>query len=106
MKIRPSHQRPVTLNFSQFVGFQDPPDLSKIVKIAENRDFDGKDTLIVKRASNLKKSIGMKIRGYLYSLMALALPSQVAAYWPCSPLGTAKRLFSSSAVHHLRHRYS
>jgi len=41
---------PSALNFSQFVGFQNPPNLSKIEKVAENRDFDGKETLIVKRA--------------------------------------------------------
>jgi len=30
--------------------FQNPSNLSKIEKVAENRDFDGKETLIVKRA--------------------------------------------------------
>jgi hypothetical protein len=32
IKIRPSHQRPVSIEFSQFVGFQDSPNLSKIGK--------------------------------------------------------------------------
>jgi len=44
---------PSALKFSQFVGFQDPPNLSKIEKVAENRDFDGKETLIVKRAKTI-----------------------------------------------------
>jgi hypothetical protein len=45
------------LNFSQFVGFQDSPNLSKIEKVAENRDFDGKETLIVKRAIAISKRV-------------------------------------------------
>jgi len=45
------------LNFSQFVGFQDSPNLSKIEKVAENRDFDVKETLIVKRAIAISKRV-------------------------------------------------
>jgi len=30
--------------------FQNPSNLSRIEKVEENRDFDGKETLIVKRA--------------------------------------------------------
>jgi len=48
---------PSALNLSQFVGLQDPPNLSKIEKVAENRDFDGKDTLIVKRAIAISKRV-------------------------------------------------
>jgi len=45
------------LNFSQFVGLQDSPNLSKIEKVAENCDFDGKETLIVKRAITISKRV-------------------------------------------------
>jgi len=48
---------PSALNFSQFVGFQDSPNLSKIEKVAENRDFDGKETMIVKRAITISKRV-------------------------------------------------
>jgi len=48
---------PSGLNFSQFVGFQDSPNLSKIGKVAENRDFDGKETLIVKRPIAISKRV-------------------------------------------------
>jgi len=40
---------PSALNFSQFVGFQDSPNLSKIEKVAETCQFDGKEPLIVER---------------------------------------------------------
>ena len=49
IKIRPSHLRPVSINFSQFVGFQDSPNLSKIEKVAETCEFDGKEPLFVER---------------------------------------------------------
>ena len=48
---------PSALNCSQFVGFQDSTNLSKIEKVAENRDFDGKETLIVKRAISISKRV-------------------------------------------------
>ena len=32
------------LNFSQFVGFQNSPNLSKIEKVAETCEFDGKES--------------------------------------------------------------
>jgi len=48
---------PSALNFSQFVGFQDSPNVSKIEKVAKNRDFDGKETLIVKRAIAISKRV-------------------------------------------------
>ena len=48
---------PSALNCSQFVGFQDSPNLSKIEKVAENRDFDGKETLMVKRAMAISKRV-------------------------------------------------
>jgi len=35
------------LNFSQFVGFQNSPNLSKIEKVAETCEFDGKEPLFV-----------------------------------------------------------
>ena len=40
---------PSALNFSQFVGFQDSPNLSKIEKVAETCEFDGKEPLFVER---------------------------------------------------------
>ena len=36
-------------HFSQFVGFQDSPNLSKIEKVAETCEFDGKEPLFVER---------------------------------------------------------
>ena len=58
IKIRPSHQRPVSVEFVTICGIPGSPNLSKIEKVAENRDFDGKETLIVKRA--IAKSFGWK----------------------------------------------
>ena len=49
IKIRPSHQRPVSVEFLTICRIPGSPNLSKIKKVAENRDFDGKETLIVKR---------------------------------------------------------
>ena len=40
---------PSELNFSQFVGFQNSPNLSKIEKVAETCEFDGKEPLFVER---------------------------------------------------------
>jgi len=40
---------PSAFNFSQFVGFQNPPILSKIEKVAETCEFDGKELLFVER---------------------------------------------------------
>ena len=40
---------PSALNFSQFVGFQNSPKLSKIEKVAETCKFDGKEPLFVER---------------------------------------------------------
>ena len=40
---------PSALNLSQFVGFQDSPNLSKIEKVAETCEFDGKEPLFVER---------------------------------------------------------
>jgi len=40
---------PSALNFSQFVGFQNSPKLSKIEKVAETCKFDGKEQLFVER---------------------------------------------------------
>ena len=48
---------PSALNFSQLFGFQDSPNLSKIEKVAENRDFDGKEILIVKSAIAISKRV-------------------------------------------------
>ena len=40
---------PSALNFSQFVGFQKSPNLSKIEKVTETCEFDGKEPLFVER---------------------------------------------------------
>ena len=40
---------PSALNFSQFVGFQNSPNLSKIGKIVETCEFHGKEQLFVER---------------------------------------------------------
>jgi len=40
---------PSALNFSQFVGFQNSPNLSKIEKVAETCEFDGKEPLFFER---------------------------------------------------------
>jgi len=40
---------PSALNFSQFVGFQNSPNLSKIEQVAETCEFDGKEPLFVER---------------------------------------------------------
>ena len=40
---------PSALNFSQFVGFQNSQNLSKIEKVAETCEFDGKEPLFVER---------------------------------------------------------
>ena len=40
---------PSALNLSQFVGFQDSPNLSKIEKVAETCEFDGKEPLFVEK---------------------------------------------------------
>jgi len=49
IKIRPSHQRPVSIEFLTIFGFQDSPNLSKIEKVAETCEFDGKEPLFVER---------------------------------------------------------
>ena len=49
IKIRPSHLRPVSIEFLKFVGSQDSPNLSKIEKVAETYEFDGKEPLFVEK---------------------------------------------------------
>jgi len=50
---------PSALNFSQFVGLQNSPNLSKIEKVAETCEFDGKESLFVERAI----AISIKVLG-------------------------------------------
>jgi len=67
IKIRPSHQRPVSVEFATICGIPGSPNLSKIEKVAENREFDGKETLIVKRDIEIsQKSFGMNMYIYIY----------------------------------------
>jgi len=46
---------PSALNFSQFVGFQNSPKMSKIEKVAEMCEFDGKEPLFVERTITISK---------------------------------------------------
>ena len=48
---------PSALKFSQFVGFQDSPNLSKIEKVAETCEFDGKEPLFVERTIAISKRV-------------------------------------------------
>jgi len=53
---------PSALNFSQFVGFQNSPNLGKIEKVAETCEFDGKEPLFFElrqNYGNLNKNFGM-----------------------------------------------
>jgi len=45
------------LNFSQFVGFQDSPNLSKIEKVAETCELDGKEPLFVERTITISNRV-------------------------------------------------
>jgi len=54
---------PSALNFSQFVGFQNFPNLSKIEKVAETCEFDGKEPLFVERTI----SISIRVLGWEWS---------------------------------------
>ena len=53
---------PSELNFSQFVGFQDSPNLSKIEKVAETCEFDGKEPLFVERTI----AISIRVLGWTW----------------------------------------
>ena len=57
IKIRPSHQQPVSIESLTIWRIPGFPNLSKIEKVAENRDIDGKETLIVKRAIAISKRV-------------------------------------------------
>jgi len=48
---------PSALNLSQFVGFQDSPNLSKIEKVAETFEFDGKEPLFVERTIEISTRV-------------------------------------------------
>jgi len=50
---------PSALNFSQFVRFQNSPNLSKIEKVAETCEFDGKEPLFVETT----KAISTRVLG-------------------------------------------
>ena len=45
------------LNFSQFVGFQDSPNLSKIEKVTEMCELDGKEPLFVERTMAISNRV-------------------------------------------------
>jgi len=53
---------PSALNFSQFVGFQNSPNLGKIEKVAETCEFDGKEPLFVERTI----AISIRVLGWIY----------------------------------------
>ena len=48
---------PSALDFSQFVRFQNSPNLSKIEKVAETCEFDGKEPLFVERTIAISKRV-------------------------------------------------
>ena len=48
---------PSPLNFSQFVGLQDSPNLSQIEKVAETCEFDGKEPLFVERTISISNRV-------------------------------------------------
>ena len=53
---------PSALNFSQSVGFQNTPNLSKVEKVAETCEFDGKEPLFVERTIAIsKRVVGWKL---------------------------------------------
>jgi len=49
IKIRPSNQRPVSIEFLTICRIPKSPNLSKIEKVAETCEFDGKEPLFVER---------------------------------------------------------
>ena len=53
---------PSALNFSQFVGLQNFPNLSKIEKVAETCEFDGKAHLFVERTI----AISIRVLGWTH----------------------------------------
>jgi len=56
---------PSALNFSQFVGFQNSPNLSKIEKVAKTCEFDGKEPLSVERTI----AISIRVLGWICTYM-------------------------------------
>ena len=66
---------PSALNFSQFVGFQDSPNLSKIEKVAETCEFDGKEPLFVERTI----AISNRVLGWKSTGSRSQVPPQRAA---------------------------
>jgi len=63
IKIRPSHQRPVSIEFVTICRFQDSPNLSKIEKVAETCEFHGKEPLFVERTI----AISITVLGWTYA---------------------------------------
>jgi len=55
---------PSALNFSQFVRFQNSPNLSKIEKVAETCEFDGKEPLFVETTI----AISTRVLGWSWSI--------------------------------------
>ena len=55
---------PSALNFAQFVGFQNSPNLRKIEKVAETCEFDGKEPLFVERTI----AISIRVLGWSWKL--------------------------------------
>jgi len=56
---------PSELNFSQFVGFQNSPNLSKIEKVAETCEFGGKEPLFFERTI----AISIRVLGWVCLLL-------------------------------------
>jgi len=51
------------LNFSQFVGFRNSPNLSKIKKVAETCEFERTEPLFVERTIPISRRVLMKVNG-------------------------------------------
>jgi len=66
IKIRPSHQRPVSIEW-----FQKSPNLSKIEKVAETCEFDRKEPLFVER------TIAISIRVLGWDLLLYIFKSKI-----------------------------
>ena len=64
---------PSALNFSQFVRFQNSPKLSKIEKIAETCEFDGKEPLFVERTIAISLRVLGGTQSYKNGKIALLL---------------------------------
>jgi len=57
IKIRPSHQRPVSIEFLTICRIAEFPKSEQIEKVAETCEFDGKEPLFVKRTIAISRRV-------------------------------------------------